>query len=294
MNMAKKTKGEYLDNHPVLKQLLRMLMVSVGILLLVFLFIRIVARHGQEYELPDMCGQALEDLERDNPLRLNYVVIDSVYDPAIEGGLVMKQDPEPGTMVKKKRKVYVTISTFGPSDVVLPELANMSVRSAVSAIDAAGLRCGQLRFVESPYRNVVLEARCRGKIVYAGQKMSKGDVVELTVGLGDGQATSMIPFVIGMHPAKARRALLSASLNVGQEHYENVTDRSMAVCYRMDPDYTGVSRYPFGTYVELWYCDASEADVQRIIANFQVDSSKIIPNEDVMPEDNIDNNDWDW
>lgn len=68
-------------------------------------------------------------------------------------------------------------------------------------------------------------------------------------------------------------------MNVGTEHFEGVTDRSSAVCYRLNPDYTGVTRYPLGTYVEIWYCDATEADVERIISNFQVDSSLIFENE---------------
>ena len=41
------------------------------------------------------------------------------------------------------------------------------------------------------------------------------------------------------------------------------------------PDYTGVTRYPLGTEVEIWYCDATEADVERIISNFKVDSTQI-------------------
>ena len=293
-----------MKKHPLLKHLLLMVAVSVVILFLVFLFIRIFARQGKEYELPDLRGESLAALQEVNPLSLRFVVLDSVYDPDSPGGLILQQDPKPGTMIKSRRKVYVTLTAYNPADVVLPELGNMSVRSAVSALESAGLVCGRLKFVDSPYRNVILDCTCKGRMVTAGDKMAQGDVVDLTVGLGEGNASTRVPFVIGQVPAKARRSLLSASLNVGREHFEGVTDRATCVCYRLDPDYTGVTRYPLGTYVEVWYCDASsEAYVERIITSFKVDSTKIITPDDedfYIPSssssDTYDylDDDWEW
>ena len=290
----------FFEKHPLVKHLLYMLAVSVVIVFLCFMFIKIVARQGKEYELPDFRGIALSQLEEENVLSLRYVVIDSIYDEEKEGGIVVQQDPKPGTMIKTRRKVYVTVTSYAPSDVVLPELSNMTVRSAVSALEAAGLRCGRLRFVDSPYRNVILETTSKGKMVYAGQKMNQNDVVDLTVGMGETPTGTRVPFVIGQLPAKARRGILSASLNVGQEHFEGVTDRSTAVCYKLNPDYTGVTRYPLGTYVDMWYCDATEEDVERIISNFKVDSTKIFENDLDLYEDYIIDADpdfddgWDW
>lgn len=290
----------FFEKHPLVKHLLYMLAVSVVIVFLCFMFIKIVARQGKEYELPDLRGMALTQLEEENVLSLRYVVIDSVYDEEKEGGIVVQQDPKPGTMIKTHRKVYVTVTSYVPSDVVLPELSNMTVRSAVSALEAAGLRCGRLRFVDSPYRNVILETTSNGKMVYAGQKMNQNDVVDLTVGMGETPTGTRVPFVIGQLPAKARRGILSASMNVGQEHFEGVTNRSTAVCYKLNPDYTGVTRYPLGTYVDIWYCDATEEDVERIISNFKVDSTKIFENDlDLYEDYTVDadpdfDDGWDW
>jgi len=292
---------DFFSNHPLIKHLLYMLVLSVIIVVLAFMLIKGIARQGKEYELPDICGQSLVDLKSDNPLHFTYVVIDSVYDSEKPGGTVIQQDPKAGTMVKTHRKIYVTVTSFAPADVVLPELSNMSVRSAVSALEAAGLHCGKLRFVDSPYRNMILEATFKGKLVYAGQKMEQGDAVDLTVGLGDKPVGTRVPFVIGQAPAKARRGILSASLNVGLEHWDEVTNRNEAVCYRLYPDYTGVTRYPLGTSVELWYCDATEADVERIISNFKVDSTQIFTTqfdeyeEYYTTEEDADFDEgWDW
>ena len=67
---------EFFEQHPLIKQLLYMLAVSVVIVFLGFMFIKLVARQGKEYELPDFHGVALSELEKDNPLNLKYGVID--------------------------------------------------------------------------------------------------------------------------------------------------------------------------------------------------------------------------
>lgn len=292
---------DFFKHHPLVKHLLYMLVISVIIVFLAFMLIKAIARQGKEYELPDYLDKPLTELKEDNPLHFTYVVIDSVYDAEKGGGIVIQQDPKPGTMVKTHRKIYVTVTTYAPADVVLPELSNMTVRSAVSALEAAGLRCGRLKFVDSPYRNMILEATCKGKLVYAGEKMDQGASVDLTVGIGDKPVGTRVPFVIGQAPAKARRGILSASLNVGVEHWDEVTNRNSAVCYRLYPDYTGVTRYPLGTSVEMWFCDATEADVERIISNFKVDSTQIFKTpydeyEDYYTtEEDMDFDEgWDW
>lgn len=293
---------DFFKKHPLIKHLLYMLVLSVVIVVLAFLFIKAVARQGQEYELPDICGTSLEQLKDDNPLHFTYVIIDSVFDAEKPGGTVIQQDPKAGTMVKTHRKIYVTVTSFAPADVVLPELSNMSVRSAVSALEAAGLHCGKLKFVDSPYRNMILEASSKGKLVYAGEKMNQGDAVDLTVGMGETPVGTRVPFVIGQVASKARRGILSASLNVGVEHWDGVSNRNEAVCFKLYPDYTGVTRYPLGTEVEIWYCDATEADVERIISNFKVDSTQIFTtqfdkyyDDYYTTEEDVDFDEgWDW
>ena len=60
----------FFEKHPLMKHLLYMLAVSVLIVFLCFMFIKLVARQGKEYELPDFRGMALTELERENPLSL--------------------------------------------------------------------------------------------------------------------------------------------------------------------------------------------------------------------------------
>lgn len=265
----------FLERHGWLKTVLWTLLASLGICLVAFLLIKLYARQGREYVLPDVVGFTTEQVEEDNPLDLEFVVLDSVYRPGEAGGIIIVQSPKAGTKVKKARKIYLTVTSVSPEDVSMPALQDLTLRQAVNLLERSGLQVGRLDFVESPY-NVVLSASVEGLQVEKGDQLPMGSRVNLQIGLGDKETTSIVPFVIGKTGSKARLDIYRAALNVGREHYGDVKDKATAVVVKMEPDYTGVSRYPFGTSVELWYQDANTVDAVALRKNFKVDSSKII------------------
>lgn len=293
-------KESFFKRFPWLLHLLLMVGVSAVILVLVFIFIRIYARQGEESEMPDIVGKNIAEVMANNELELDFVVLDSIFREGTEGGTILTQDPLGGTMVKNGRKVYVSITAYNVDDAVLPELAGLSVRQAVSELYAIGLSVGKLTFVEDPYKNSVVDQSCNGKSLYAGQQVPRGSVVDLVVGSGDGTGSNSVPFVIGKTADKARRDILAVSLNVGEEHFRGVKNKRTAVVYRQEPDYTGVNKYPYGTSVELWYIDAENTDVSKMVSEFRVDSSKIIDVNTIedgrpSPEEIEDNSDsWTW
>lgn len=292
-------KEPILKRHPWMLHVLIMAGLSLVILVLVFLFIKIYARQGQEYVLPEVVGTNVADLRADNPIGLDIVVMDSIFRPNTEGGLILTQDPKGGTAVKKGRKLYITITAYSPEDAVFPELAGLTVRQAVSELRGCGLEVGHLKFVEDPYKNTIIDHTCKGKTVYAGQQIERGSVIDLVVGLGDSTGSSVVPFVIGKSAELAHRDIIAASLNVGKEHFRGVKNRNTAVVYKQAPDYTGVSRYNYGTSIELWYIDAEDADVEKMIREFKVDSSKIedpnlIDDGRPTPEEIESSDRWSW
>lgn len=280
------------------RHLLVMIGISVVLLLLISLFIKLYARQGKEYVMPQFAltdstkGVTVEAAENDNDLDLEFVILDSIYTPGVNAGIILTQDPQAGTMVKKGRKVYVSVAAASAADLIMPELTGLSVRQAVSEIYASGLKVGTLTFVDDPFKNNVKEQRVGGRIIYAGQKVAPGTMIDLVVGNGDGSGGVSLPFLIGKTAEQARRDIHSLSLNVGREHWNGVTDKTKAVVYRQEPDYTGVNKYPFGTSIELWYIDASDADVQKMISDFKVDSSKIIENPELPDIEDLEEMEW--
>ena len=283
------------------KHLMVMIGISIVLLFLISLFIKLYARQGKEFVMPQFAvsdstpGKTVEEAMAANDLDIEFVILDSVYTPGIKAGLILTQDPLAGTMVKKGRKVYVSVASASAADIIMPELTGLSVRQATSEIYACGLKVGNLTFVDDPFKNNVKEQKVKGRPIYAGQKVAPGTVIDLVVGNGDGSGGVPVPFLIGKTSEQAHRDIHSLSLNVGREHFNGVKDKASAVVYRQEPDYTGVNKHPFGTRIELWYIDASDADVQKMISDFRVDSSKIFDNPELPdPDDDEDNSDAIW
>lgn len=275
--------------YPLLKHLTLMVAISLGILALVLLAVKLYARQGQEFMLPDMVGANIEDMRADDSLAVEYVIVDSVYNEHDDGGRILTQDPKGGTMVKKGRKVYLTITAYSADKTFLPDLCDLTLRQAVSQIYSSGLQGGTLRFVESPDRNAVLSASQNGRTLQTGQEVTRGSRIDLVVGLGDENGYAVVPFVIGKSAKEARREILSSSMNVGREVFDAGSSRANAVVYRQVPGYTGITRFSLGSEVTIYLRNASESEVEHMVRDFKIDSSEIVQpeGEDVVPEDNI-------
>lgn len=281
--------------YPLLKHLTLMLAVSLGIIAVVFLFIKLYARQGKEFTLPDMVGSNIEEMRADASLDIEYVIVDSVFNEHDPGGRILTQDPKGGTMVKSGRKVYVTITSYSAEKTYLPDLCDLSLRQAVSQLYSMGLQGGTLRFVESPDRNAVLSLSQNGRTLQAGQEVNSGSRIDMVVGLGDEGGFALVPFVIGKTAKEARREILSSSMNVGREVFDAGSSRANAVVYRQVPGFTGITHYPLGTEVTLYLRDATEKEVEHMVRDFQIDSSEIIlPDASSEGSDDGDDFDMEW
>lgn len=241
--------------------------IAIGASLLIVIITFIVLKHygrvGQEYKTPYVVGSYIDELDNSDGLDLKYIIIDSVYQQGQRGGYILRQDPDSGSMIKTGRKIYLTITSYVPDNAIVPNLRSLSVRHAISQLENAGLHGGRLLFVDDPH-HVVLEQKYKGRTVNEGRRLEKGALVDLVVGRGSGSTESIVPYLVGMSPTKARKSILSASLNVGTEHYDGITDMSHAIVYKQLPEYTGRTGAAFGSGVELWYCDKSVVAMEEL------------------------------
>ncbi|MBR1792278.1 MAG: hypothetical protein IJ764_01375 [Bacteroidales bacterium] len=268
----------FFQKHPLTKHLLLMLAACVAIVGLLFLFIKIYSRHGEVYEIPDLTMQSINDICAHNVLELQFVVMDSIYREGEAGGLILTQEPKAGAIIKKGRKVYVMVTAYMPDDAVVPDITGgVTLRTAISQLESVGLKGGTLTFVDSPFRNTIVEMKYNGRLLNPGERLTNGAKIDLVVGIGDepDKAYSIVPFVIGKKAERVHREILSASFNIGIENYEGVKNRNTAVVYKQEPNYNGVSRLEFGSRVNLWYCDADEQKINKMVNDFRVDSSTI-------------------
>ncbi len=256
------SKSGFFQKYPWVLHTLIAIGISLLIVVIVFIILKHYGRVGQEYPTPYVVGQYVDELGNDG-LELEYVIIDSIYQPNHKGGYILRQDPDSGAMIKTGRKIYLTVTSYVPDNAIVPDLRSLSVRHAISQLENVGLHGGKLIFVDDPH-HVVLEQKYKGRTVNEGRRLEKGAMVDLVVGRGTGSGLSITPYLVGMSPTKARRSILSASLNVGAEHYDGITDMSRAIVYKQSPEYSGRSEAGYGTRVDLWYCDKSVVAMEEL------------------------------
>lgn len=254
----------FFQKHNWILHALLAMVASLLIVIVVFLVLKRYGRVGQEYKTPYVVGNYVDELDSTTAgCTVHFVVIDSVYQSGKRGGLILRQDPDSGALIKNGRKIYLTVTSHVPDNAIVPDLRSLSVRHAISQLQNVGLRGGRLTFVEDPH-HTVLEQKYRGRTVAAGRRLEKGAMIDLVVGLGTGSGQTIVPYLVGMNPQKARSSILSASLNMGVEHYDGITDMSRAIVYKQSPSYSGRPLSRYGDHVELWYCDKSVVAMEEL------------------------------
>jgi beta-lactam-binding protein with PASTA domain len=131
--MTKNEQGnlmEYIRSKEFRHTLLAVL-IFLGIFLLVaFLWLKIYTHHGQELAMPDYTGFQYEDAVKDakrNKFRMS--IQDSLHILGKPGGEILKQNPAPGSLVKSKRMIYVTITKRSPDKILSGRLPEMYGKS---------------------------------------------------------------------------------------------------------------------------------------------------------------------
>ncbi|MBN8702650.1 MAG: PASTA domain-containing protein [Bacteroidetes bacterium] len=233
----------FFKKHPFVRNILFSILGAVFFLWLVFFMMNYYTLHGKTVEVPDFKGVSvarLEDFVKGK--EVTYLVIDSIFDAKAEKGVVLKQDPEPQTMVKKDRTIYLYVTAVMPPQVAMPKLQDKSLRQAVSLIETYGLRLGRIKYKADQCSNCVLEQQVKGVKVEIGKMVPKGTIVDLLVGKGLGDEQITIPYLIGYTRQEAFERLGELSLLLGSVSYDVPSDSLKSKVYKQFP-VSGNERY---------------------------------------------------
>ena len=197
-------------------------------------------RHGSEFALPDFCGSTIseaQEIAQANELKLD--VTDSVYLPHIKAGLVLKQNPDAGSNVKRGRRILLSINSLKPKMVEMPLVTGYFLREASFALERNSLRVGKLIYVEDIASNNVLRQLYKGREIKAGTKIASQSEIDLEVGIATTDNTTFIPNLEGMPYSIVKEILTDNSLNLGKAIFnkgiKNYMDSLNAVVYKQIP-----------------------------------------------------------
>ncbi|MEW5844758.1 MAG: PASTA domain-containing protein [Bacteroidota bacterium] len=246
-----------LYQNPYINTILKGLGLILAIVIVLMIFLRIYTRHNQEQPTPNLAGMSIEEATEiiaDNNLRIE--IADSVYIFNKKPGSVIAQNPEPGTMVKKNRRVFVTINAKNPIKIEIPNIVGYTLRQAKAILEQEGFEVGTLYFRPDLGLNNVLEQRYNGQIAIPGVRIPKGSKIDLVLGQGMHGERTGIPLLIGLKLNDAISRIIEASLNIGRIRYDETikthNDSLDARVYSQYPAYMENATLSFGTRVDIW------------------------------------------
>lgn len=167
-------------------------------------------RHNVAVHVPDVEGHSFEEAAQKVEAR-DLQVLRQVgrYNPRVEHGTVVDQNPPANSDVKPGRRVYLTVNAGDVPKVSLPDLNGISVREARNRVSSLGLEVGEVEpdSIPAPYPNTVTRQNPE-----PGDSLEQGDTVDLWYSTGLGADSVQVPDVVGRTVQDARRQLLQRKL----------------------------------------------------------------------------------
>jgi Uncharacterized protein conserved in bacteria len=215
--------------------LLVVLGLCIVLYILFFASIGIITRHGSEAIVPNVAGKTLKAAMTELEKAGFDVEIDSAYEPKKKPFLVLQQMPEPNATVKDGRTIFLTINKTQPPDIPMPNLLNLSFRSAEMILKSNKLMLGDTTYRPDIAKGAILEQLYKGKTIRPGEMLPQGSKIDLVIGDGLGNTQFNVPDVIGMTYEEAMAILNGTGLQFTAIWEGDITDSVTAVVYDQLP-----------------------------------------------------------
>lgn len=224
----------------LLKHLLLAVVVVALLVTGAYFLLKSVTMHGEEISVPDFSNLTVAEasaLAASKEMKVE--VTDSVFVKRMKRGAVYRQNPVPGSKVKKGRRILLTINAVNPKEITMPDLVGHSMRQAKAELLSRGLVLGRLIYEHDIATNNVLRQLYDGKEIEPGTLIESESVVDLVVGLNTVDEVAIAPYLPGLKYLSAVEAVHDHSLNVGyvvfDETVKDYEDSLNAVVFFQKP-----------------------------------------------------------
>jgi beta-lactam-binding protein with PASTA domain len=236
--------------------LLIMLGVCAILYLIFFSSLSVLTRHGDDRKVPKLAGMKIQDAMRILEEQDFDVRVDSTYMPDKPALIVLDQMPDIGDMVKHGRTIFLTVNKSVPPETSMPNLVNLSYRSALLILKSNRLVLGDTVRRPDAMSGAVLEMMFNGQTIRPGDMIPQGSKITLVIGDGFGNTILEMPDVIGMTYPEAVALLSGMQFQITPAMDADVVDSNTARVYRQDPSAISDLGTPYrirqGDFVTLW------------------------------------------
>jgi beta-lactam-binding protein with PASTA domain len=195
-----------------------------------------ITGHGKEVKVPSLAGKKLSECIKILESSGFDVNIDSAYTPDQKPLTVLSQQPEGGTTVKAGRTIFLIVNNQNPPATPMPNLVNMSYRSAEMLLKSSKLILGDTVMKPDIAQGAVLSQLVNGKEIPPGTMIPQGSKISLVIGDGLGNKQINVPDLTGMTYPEAMAILSGSNLNYSAVFDGSISDTSTAVVYMQLPE----------------------------------------------------------
>lgn len=239
---------------------------NLGVVLLIFVVLYIlffttlhwVTRHGEEIKIPDLRGKDVNAAVTQLKGLHFEVYVDSTYEPSAKPLSVLKQVPDTGSIVKQGRTVFLTVNMLTPPHIPMPNLVNLSYRSAEMLLRNNKLLIGDTSYKPDIAGGAILEQVYQGTPIRPGELIAQGSKINLVIGDGLGNTQFDVPQVTGMTVDEAMTVLNAYSIQiviVPNDGLSSITDTMSATVVDQEPRATNetgaINRIKEGDIIDL-------------------------------------------
>jgi len=169
-----------------------------------------------ETTVPQVVGlqvsEAVNTLEADG---FEPLISDTSYGLKVPVGAVFFQKPNAGAVVKEGRTVFLFVSG-GLKTIQVPVLKGKSILDAKFALERLGLKLGRVERVPSSHPEDMIYDQQYAE----GTILKQGEFVGVTISVGRGGGSIIVPDLIGKSLTEARKILADSSLIIGKINYQ--------------------------------------------------------------------------
>jgi eukaryotic-like serine/threonine-protein kinase len=204
---------------------------------LFFLGLGFITNHGSYETVPNVAGKNIEAAKLMLEAKgFTVEVSDSTFVLGQPKLSVIKQTPDADAIVKKGRKVYLTINKVVPNMVEVPNILGFSIKNAIIQLEDNRLVLGDTTFVPDFTKNSVVEMRYNGSVLKPLTKLYEGSRIDLVISSGPGDEIE-VPDLVGLTYRDALSLAGNFQLKLGQPLIDtDVNDTANAFVYKQEPN----------------------------------------------------------
>lgn len=237
------------------KNVLIALAVTVGLIILVQISLHFYTAHGKKITVPDFTGLSIRQVDQlCNQNDMLWVIQDSLYMSESPRGAVLYQYPEPGSGIKKNRKIFLITNCWFPQMIRMPKAFDMPYRQAERVLTTAGLHVSSIEYIPHFAPTYVLEQKYEGRLITEGTNIEEGSGITLVVGAGLSEERAPVPNLLGIGWKTARIIALNNYFNLGALRFDSTvttsTDSALAKVYKQFPNFNNEARLGFS--IDIW------------------------------------------